>query len=427
MRVLGIIAEYDPFHNGHLYHLEESLSRTGADASVVFMSGCFTQRGLPAMLEKRLRARVAVECGVDLVIELPFVYAAGGAEMFARGAVGLMNGLGVCDFLSFGSESGDPDALSRVAALFAGNTAALNEAVREEMGRGVSYPAARSRAAARLLGNGAAALMRSPNDILAIEYLRELIASGSGVAPVALRRVSAGVGEANEAARVAGATALRAMFEARSGPAAADDPYRYLPPAAACLIRGHLGAGGRLVFADALFPHLVRSVIAAGPDGAGSTAFATDARVPGPPVLSDILSATEGLENRLARAVRRARSMDEAVRYTKTRRYTETRVRRLILHTVMGLTKDAAAAALAEPLYARVLAFSETGARLIRRAKKEGSIPVITNANRERDALALSSVTFGYDVRAAELYCLLSHGDLAGFNERSARLYHPTA
>jgi len=94
MSILGIIAEYDPFHNGHLYHLRESLSRTGADASVCVMSGDFTQRGLPAMLEKRLRARAAIACGVDLVIELPFVYAANNAEHFARGAVRILDGLG---------------------------------------------------------------------------------------------------------------------------------------------------------------------------------------------------------------------------------------------------------------------------------------------------------------------------------------------
>jgi predicted nucleotidyltransferase len=433
MRVLAIIAEYDPFHNGHLYHLEESLLRTGADASVVFMSGCFTQRGLPAMTGKRLRARAAACCGVDLVVELPFVYAAGGAEMFARGAVRIMEGLGVVDFLSFGSESGDKDALAGVAALFAENPAELNGAIREEMGKGVSYPAARERAAARLLGSGAAALMRAPNNILAIEYLRELIAVGSGIQPVTIRRASAGVGETNEAAGVAGATALRTMFEAdrREGdpfayvpdaagarvglpagghPASSlDDPYRYMPDAAVCVIREHIEAGGRFVFADALFPHLVKSVITA------------DASA-----LSGMLSATEGLENRLATAVRRARCMDEAVRYTKTRRYTETRVRRLILHTVMGLTKDAMAAALTEPPYARVLAFSETGARLIRRAKKEGSIPVITNAHRERGALAPSPVTFGYDLRAAELYRLLECGNLAGFNEKNARPYRHT-
>jgi predicted nucleotidyltransferase len=395
------------------------------------------------MLEKRLRARVAVCCGVDLVIELPFVYAAGGADMFAHGAIRIMEGLDIVDFLSFGSESGEVEGLSEVAALFAEDPAELNTAIKESMGQGVSYPSARERAVARLLGSGAAALMRAPNDILAIEYLRELIASGSGIRPVAVKRTGAGVGEANAADGVAGATALRAMFRARRGPdsggpargvsesagddfaasahegvseSADDDPYRYLPPAAARAIQGHLDSGGRLVFADALFPHLVRSVIAGGSGRLGTEPA-------GGPPLSALLSATEGLENRLVKAVRRARDMDEAVRYTKTRRYTETRARRLILHTVMGLTKDALSAALAEPPYARVLAFSRAGARLIRRAKREGGIPVITNANRERVALAPSPVTFGYDLRAAELYRLLECGDLAGFGELSARPY----
>jgi predicted nucleotidyltransferase len=414
MRVLGVIAEYDPFHNGHLYHLEKSMAETGAEASVVFMSGCFTQRGLPAMTDKRLRARVAAACGADLVIELPFVYAAGNAEMFARGAVRIMDGLGIVDFLSFGSESGDLASLSRIAALFAENSDALNGAVREAMRQGASYPAAREKAAAGLLGAGAASLMRSPNNILAIEYLRELMTTGSGVTPFTVRRAAAGVAGVNGLARVAGATALRAMFRARYGGVsgsmgATDDPFEYLPDASGQALREHVKTGGRFVFADALFPHLVRAVLPAVVDGSTG------------PALSEILSATEGLENRLASAVRRARDMDEAIRYAKTRRYTQTRVRRLILHTVMGLTKEAMSAALAEPPYARVLAFSEKGAGLIRRAKSVGKIPLVTNANRDRDALAPSPVTFGYDLRAAELYRLLGCGGLAGFNEISQR------
>ncbi|MDR0518494.1 MAG: nucleotidyltransferase family protein, partial [Clostridiales Family XIII bacterium] len=213
MPVLGIIAEYDPFHNGHLYHLRESLSRTGADASVCVMSGGFTQRGLPAMFGKKLRAEAAAGCGVDLVIELPFVYAAGNAEHFARGAVRILDGLGIVDCLSFGSESGDIGALSEVAALFADDSDRLNAAVRSGMSDGLSYPAARERAAAELLGEGAAALMREPNNILAIEYLKELRRQGSAIEPFTLRRHAAGAGEVNQAAGVAGATAIRRMFE----------------------------------------------------------------------------------------------------------------------------------------------------------------------------------------------------------------------
>jgi predicted nucleotidyltransferase len=363
------------------------------------------------MLEKRLRAQVAAQCGVDLVIELPFVYAAGNAEMFAKGAIRIMHGLGVVDRLSFGSESGDMSALSEIAGLLAEDSAPLNEAIREGMAGGSCYPVAREAAVSGLLGAGTAALMREPNNILAIEYLKELKLMNSGIAPFTVKRTAAGVGEVNREALVAGATAIRAMF--REG----GDPYGYLPDAAARTIRSHMKAGGRLVFADTVFPHLVRTVISEGRNptyatdgGTGRIAAAS---------LSDILSATEGLENRLIKAARRARTMDEAVRFTKTRRYTETRVRRLILHSVMGLTKGAMSIAVAEPVYARVLSFSETGAKLIRRAKKEGAIPVITNANKERDDLAPSPVTFSFDVRAAEFYRLLERGTIAGYNEES--------
>ncbi|MDR1293240.1 MAG: nucleotidyltransferase family protein [Clostridiales Family XIII bacterium] len=416
MSVLGIIAEYDPFHNGHLYHLKESLSRAGAEASVAFMSGCFTQRGLPAMLGKRLRAESAARCGVDLVVELPFVYAAGNAEMFAKGAVRIVRGLGVVDSLSFGSESGDAAALSEIAALLAEDSALLNEAIREGMGKGSCYPAAREEAVVGFLGARAAALMKAPNNILAIEYLKELILADSGIEPLTIKRAAAGVDDVNSEARVAGATALRALF--REG----GEPYGYLPGEAARVVRGHIGQGGRLVFADDLFPHLVKTVISEGrgfPSGTSGADGGGDAGRRPVPALSDILSATEGLENRLVKAVRQARTMDEAVRFTKTRRYTETRVRRLILHTVMGLTKEAMSAAAAEPAYARVLSFNEAGAKLIRRAKKAGAIPIITNANKEKDELAQSPVTFSFDVKAAEFYRLLERGCIQGYNEMS--------
>jgi predicted nucleotidyltransferase len=361
------------------------------------------------MLEKRLRARAAGACGVDLVIELPFVYAAGNAEMFAKGAVRIMHGLGIVDRLSFGSESGDRGALSEVAALLAEDPAPLNAAIRERMAEGSCYPVAREAAVAGLLGAETAALMRDPNNILAIEYLKELNIIKSGIAPLTIQRAAAGVDEVNREAFVAGATAIRAIF--RDG----GDPYRYVPDAAVRTIKNYIESGGHLVFADSLFPHLVRTVISEG------RVFPDETSDPGGRgfILSDILSATEGLENRLVKAVRQAGTMDEAVRFTKTRRYTETRVRRLILHSVMGLTKDAMAAALAEPAYARVLSFSETGAKLIRRAKKEGAIPVITNANKEKDALAPSPVTFSFDVKAAELYRLLERGCISGYNEAS--------
>jgi predicted nucleotidyltransferase len=401
------------------------------------MSGNFTQRGLPAMLDKRLRAAMAVDCGIDLVLELPFVYAANNAEYFAHGAVRILDGLGVVDHLSFGSESGDADALSRVARLFADDSDSLNAAVREGMSGGVSYPAARERAVAALLGGRAAALMKEPNNILAIEYLKELRLLGSDIAPLTVKRHAAGVADADDSAGIAGATAIREMFRsvcvgegrlwcngnaavdvdktvAFDGEAGADirygdahDPYGFLPACSADAIREYLAGGGSLVFDDALFPYLVYAVIMA--ERAGGS------------LLPEILSATEGLENRLISAVHRAANMYEAVRYTKTRRYTETRVRRLILHTIAALTKESMAAAKAEPLYARVLAFNNVGAKLIRRVKNIGNIPVISNANREKTQLVPSQITFSFDIKAAELYRLLQAKNIAGFNEYTAR------
>jgi predicted nucleotidyltransferase len=277
--------------------------------------------------------------------------------------------------------------------------------------------------------------MRDPNNILAIEYLKAMRLCGSAIEPVRVKRLAVGPGGVDAGSGIAGASALRAMFAAmyeegqsvgdqcllpvaRTGSSRSGDhqyPYGFLPDDSARAIRDYIASGDPLVFAAALFPHLVYAVTMM--QEHRKTNISERASCP----LSEILSATEGLENRLASAVHRAHDMDEAVRYTKTRRYTETRVRRLILHTVLGLTKAQMAAAIKEPPYARVLAFSEAGAKLIRRAKRAGDIPIISNANREKALLSASPVTFGFDIKAAEFYRLLQKGNIAGFNEYTAR------
>jgi predicted nucleotidyltransferase len=397
-KALGIIAEYDPFHRGHFYHLEESKRITGAERVICVMSGEFTQRGDPALYNKYLRAEAAIRSGVDLVIELPFVYACNNAEYFAVGAVGILEGLGCVDFLSFGSEIGNIEHLKVAASTLAKDSPELNSHIRDGMAKGLSYPKAREIAVAEIAGREAARVMNKPNNILGVEYLRRLISIGSVITPVTVRRFAVGEESENEIdvrEGIAGATALRAML------AAGNDISGFMPKATADVIAEYEARGEfSVVRTSDLFRLLLYAV-----------------SVRERAELAEIFSASEGLENRLVSAANRASSFTELVRYTKTKRYTETRVKRLITHTVVGLTKNDMASAEAGQLYARVLAFSEGGASLLRKIRKTAQIPIITNPNKQLPYLPNCEPIARFNRRASAIYRIMSHRAIAGFDD----------
>jgi predicted nucleotidyltransferase len=341
--------------------------------------------------------------------------------------VRLLNAIGAVDYISFGSESGDIHKLSEVAALLASEKqspfqyggAPISEAIRAASAEGLSYPAARERAVAILLGEEAAALLKEPNNILGIEYLKQLMQMESPIKALTIPRYAASVNAANEESGIAGATAIRRMIADGELSRAAS----FMPPVAAELLFNGKGAVPRILD-GALFSMLCRAVSEAEAEAPSQTAAEAKTRTAdaayGGTRLSEILSATEGLENRLATAVRSAKDIDSAVRQIKTKRYTETRVRRLILHTVFGLTKEKMAIAAAEAPYARVLAMNGRGARLITKFRRVADMSFITNANRSQEDLARAPVTFAYDIKAAETWKIMATGSLKGFVERSA-------
>lgn len=196
MKTVGIIAEYNPFHNGHLYQLQKAKALSEADFVVVVLSGNFTQRGTPALLDKYARCEMALCCGADLVVELPVCYATGSAEYFAQGAVSILDKLKV-DALCFGSECGSLDALCRIAQVLSDEPETFREALTRNLHKGMSFPAARSLAAAHCLADTSfdGSLLKSPNNILGIEYLKALIKLGSPMEVHTLSRQGAGYSE----------------------------------------------------------------------------------------------------------------------------------------------------------------------------------------------------------------------------------------
>ena len=189
MKIVGLITEYNPFHNGHQYHIEEAKRITGADSVIVVMSGDYVQRGTPAIMPKRLRAEMALRCGASAVFELPVCYATGSAEIFAQGAVSLLDSLGIVDSLCFGSECNDLEKLSQIADLLYQEPEGYRQTLQSGLRQGLSYPAARERAVASCIDlSDCAFLLSNPNNILGIEYLKALKKLHSSIRPYTIER-----------------------------------------------------------------------------------------------------------------------------------------------------------------------------------------------------------------------------------------------
>lgn len=420
MRVLGIIAEYNPFHNGHRYHLEQSMALTGADCSVAVMSGNFLQRGEPAMWDKRVRAEMAVQNGIDLVVELPFVFACNNAEQFAYGGISLLNGLGCVTDLAFGCE-GDPDELMEAAGLLAHETDEYRQALSEELEKGLSYPSARTQALAACGAESAARLLTQPNNILAAEYLKQCILTGSAMKPRGIHRTDGGynseelpgnTGKTSDCTAKntgtvrasASARAIRAeLRKASEGGGGLDGPggldglgldglsrVRNFIPAETAEIIGRVPVRAEPFDDDALFPLIAAKI-----------------RSSSPQELSQIYAVSEGMENLMKKAVLKARDMESLIAEMKTKRYTRTRLQRALVQSLMGLTAEAYQQILRQRVnYAHVLAFSARGARLLAYIKKEGcaAIPVYSNLSRELSDDADEQLALQYDLLAADLY-----------------------
>ena len=338
---MGIIAEYNPFHAGHAHQIAE-IKKVCAEEIVAVMSGSFTQRGSPAILDKWTRARLAVLGGVDLVLELPFVNAVRSAQDFARGGVRLLESLGVVDTLAFGAELADLSTLKRAAAAFEGKFFATD--LKRLMSEGTSYAAAVTQilSTVTLLDEK---LLRQPNTILAIEYLRAL---PEKISPLLIERVGAAYDDLTLREKFSSASAIRAAL------------YEVSPPwekISAQVSAETLDALRTTELVDENF--LFRPIIAK----------LLIARVN---ELKKIYGMTEGLEYRLINAAS-AKNFSTLLTTLVGRRYTASRIRRLLLYFSLNVTSEEVAE-LDATTCARVLAFNERGRRLL----KKISAPVVT-------------------------------------------------
>lgn len=378
MKLAGIIAEYNPFHNGHAYHIAQT-REAGATHIVAVMSGNFVQRGEPAILEKHARAEMALRGGADLVLELPVPWCCARAQDFARAGVFLLHAMGCVELLSFGSECGDAGLLRQAADAL--ETPRLRDCLRGYLGRGLSLPAARERAAAQCLGSKTAALLRGANDSLALEYLRALEAQHAPLLPLAVRRAGARHDEKGMDGGFCSASHVRGLL------LAGDPVWRdALPVPSIELLQREIGRGGAPVSFGAL-----------------ETAVLAHLRRLTPADFALLPDVSEGLEYRLYGAVRSAGSLEALFNAAKTRRYTHARIRRLSLHAFLGITLEETAMA---PPYLRVLGFNENGREILRRMRDTASLPIVMRAADLQTLPAAAQQVYRLNANATDLFAL---------------------
>lgn len=376
--IIGVAAEYNPFHSGHQYHLEQSREMTGGGAVICVQSGDFVQRGEPAVFCKHARAEAAVRSGADLVLELPLPWALSSAEGFARGCVGLLGALGVVTHLSFGSETGEVELLNALATALL--DPAVDAMIREELDTGMPYAAARQRALQRAIGDMARAV-ETPNNILAVEYLKAMYDLHIHMEPIAVRRV--GAGHDRTASPEEG---YRSASELRTLLGAGQDVSGYLPATATAVFRRELERGRGPVTAETL-----------------ETAVLSRLRMLPEAAYNALPDAAEGLGNRLCRAARTEATLDAVLAAASTKRYALSRLRRMLYGAALGLRAGMADGV---PPYARVLAANETGLELLRQIGERTRIPVVTKPAYIRELDSEAQALFRLNAEATDLYVL---------------------
>lgn len=388
MRINGIIAEYNPFHNGHRYHLTESLRRTDAEYTVIVMSGNFVQRGAPALVNKFRRAEMALLNGADLVLELPALYATASAEFFATGAVALLNKLNVVTDLCFGSECGDTQLLQQIAEILAEEPKAYSQSLKRYLRQGLSYPNARNEALIQnypFLGQHKN-VFSSPNNILGIEYIKAIIRSKSTLNPVTVQRTGAGYHSRLPEKNDCSALAIRQALYAGT-----DDSFlkNNMPEEAARVLSEQLAKTGLVRsngFSDILYYKLVME------KEHGYDKY---------------LDVSSDLSDRIKARLDEFRGFDSFCDLLKTKEMTYTRISRCLLHIMLNIKKADMdeANVLGTALYARVLGFRKMSSSLLSEIKEHSAIPLLTKLADADELLDKSARDMlNQDIRISQIY-----------------------
>lgn len=396
MNVLGIIAEYNPFHNGHLYHLQTSKELAKADYCICIISGNFSQRGTPSIIDKWSKAQMALSSGVDLVLELPTIYSISSAENFANGAIKILNNLHLITHLSFGSEIGNLSILNEFANILYQEPKEYVIILSHELSKGISYAKARENALLMYLNDirKYANILSSPNNILAIEYLKALKQLKSPIIPITIERACVGHHSTIPSSNIASSTNIRELFNQQK------NIKNYIPYETYEILQNAMKYG-KIVKDLSIFEKEILYTF----------------RKMSLEEIASLPDVSEGLENIIKKAAGSSVSLDEFITKIKSKRYTMTRLQRIMLYAILDITKkDMEDSKSIKQPYVRVLGMSKKGKELISLIKYANpKLPIITsvkdftNTNKNKilanmldtDILATNLYTLGYEYDSA--------------------------
>lgn len=368
MRVTGIIAEYNPFHNGHKYHILKSKEITDSDYCVVVMSGNYVQRGEPAMIDKWARTKAALLNGADVVIELPVHYATSSAEFFSLASITLLNNLGVVNSICFGSEVGNIDSLNYIAETLAFEPYEFKILLNNYLKTGISFPKARNKALEDYYHNNKinipeniTKVLNSPNNILGIEYLKALKKLKSNIKPYTIKRIGAGYHDEDSKIPLASASAIRKLLKNNDN---LNKLRTMVPPTSYDIIINEITSNLSPIFYSDIF-YLLRYKL-----------LISDSSY-----LSNITDITEGLENRILSSILESTSINELIKRLSTKRFTNTKINRALLHILLDIDKKSFQTFTHNGCsqYVKVLGFNSKSQILMKKIKDNTILPLIVN------------------------------------------------
>ena len=396
-KVLGIIGEYNPFHNGHLYHLEQSKRMTGANYTVAIMSGNFTERGSTALINKWSRTEIALNNGIDLVIELPVLYATSSAEGFAEGAIKILNSLKVVDYISFGAETSNIDILQEIANILYAEPKNYKALLAQELNKGLSFPKSRENALMLYLNNEKYSnIISSPNNILGIEYIKALKKLKSNIKPISIARFEAGYNDTSYTGNIASATAIRNIV--KNG--GFDILKRLLPDSSFSILLNDIKMGYVIpdlsVFEKQIIYNLRKMSIAE---------------------IAELPDVSEGLEFAIKKSATSCNNLTDLLDNIKSKRYTLTRLQRILLYSLLNITKKDMALSKKINPYIRVLGFNERGKFLLSEISKANpKLEIITSVKQfvDNNTNRNLQILLDKDIWATNVYSLGYEGSASG-------------
>ncbi len=388
MKVLGIVVEYNPFHVGHMYHLRSAIDLVKPNFTIAVMSGNFVQRGEPAIVEKFARTEMALRAGVDVVFELPTIYAIQDASGFSKGSVGILNATNMVDDLVFGSESNNIENIEKIASLIFEESEEFKSELKEKLKTGLSFPNARRLAVSRMIDEKSEE-MRYSNNILGIEYVVALKKLRSKIKPHTIKRIGSNYNDEN-ISPIPSATAIRkAISEGKK--------IEGLPDFSAEILQREFANGKGPVFFDDFFDLLRAKIILLRRDG-----------------LEKIYGFNEGLSERFFKGACRAKDSRAFLQIVKTKRFTFTRIKRRMMYGIFEIDREFVSRSNElGPQYLRLLGFRKNSRQILRSISDRSSIPLISNLSEFKSAIrsrnvdiALAQEQLNFDLKASNLYML---------------------